>query len=218
LLALALGGLLGWFLRPDPVAPPPDPLAIANTTLLSIRDQGRLTPFVGRFVAVVTASETRMGLTARKTLIMPGTVRYGVDLARLRRDSLGWDEATRTLSVTLPPLEIAGPDIDLNQVQEYSEGGLVMALTDAERTLDQANRRSAQEELMRQARERTPTSLARNAAMRTVARTFAMPLRAAGIDASVTVRFVDPAGREDASYLDRPRRIDETVRDRQADR
>ena len=218
LLALLLGGLLGWFLRPDPVAPAPDPLAIANTTLLSVRDQGRLTPFVGRFVAVVTASETRMGLTARKTLIMPGTVRYGVDLARLRRDSLGWDEATPTLSVTLPPLEIAGPDIDLNQVQEYSEGGLVMALTDAERTLDQANRRSAQEELMRQARERTPTGLARSAAMRAVARTFAMPLRAAGIDASVTVRFVDPAGREEASFLDRPRRIDEAVRDRQADR
>lgn len=218
LLALLLGGLLGWVLKPAPEPPAPDPLAIAYTTLLSVRDQGRFTPFVGRFVAVVTASETRMGLTARKTLIMPGTVRYGVDLTRLRRENLSWDEATRTLGVTLPALEIAGPDIDLNQVQEYSEGGLVMALTDAERTLDQANRRSAQEELMRQARERTPTQLARNAAMRTVARTFAMPLRAAGIDASVTVRFVDPAGREEASYLDRPRRIDETVRDRQADR
>ena len=57
-LALLLGGLLGWLLRPDPVAPAPDPLAIANSTLLSVRDQGRLTPFVGRFVAVVTASET----------------------------------------------------------------------------------------------------------------------------------------------------------------
>ena len=41
-----------------------------------------------------------------------------------------------------------------------------MALTDAERTLDQANRRSGQDELMRQARERTPTRLARDAAMR----------------------------------------------------
>lgn len=217
-LALLLGALLGFLLKGDPVPPAADARAIADTTLLSVRDQGRLTPFVGRFAAVVTASETRMGLTARKTLIMPGTVRYGVDLSRLRRENLAWDEATRTLAVTLPPLEITGPDIDLNQVQEYSEGGLVMALTDAERELDQANRRSAQEELMRQARERTPMGLARSAAMRAVARTFAMPLRAAGIDASVTVRFVDPAGREEASFLDRPRRIDEAVRDRQADR
>jgi uncharacterized protein DUF4230 len=149
---------------------------------------------------------------------MPGTVRYSVDMTRFRRRSIAWDEATRTLSVTLPPLEIAGPEIDLNQVQEYSEGGILMALTDAERTLDQANRRTAQDELMRQARERTPMHLARSAAMRSVARSFALPLRAAGIEASVAVRFVDPAGREEAFFLDRPRRIDEAVRDRQAER
>ena len=218
LAALLLGGLLGLLFRPAERAPQYDPQAIALATLLSVRDQGRLTSFMARFVAVVTASERRLGLTARKTLIMPGDVRYSVDLARLSRDSLGWDEATRTLTVTLPPLEISGPEIDLNQVREYSEGGILMALTDAERTLDQANRRSAQDELMRQARDRIPTSQARNAAMRTVARTFAMPLRAKGIDASVAVRFVDPAGREEALFLDRPRRIDEAVRDRQANR
>ena len=214
--ALLCGVLLGLAFRAADRAPEPDAVAIANATLLSMRDQGRLTPFTARFVAVATARETRMGLTARKTLIMPGTVRYGVDLSRLRRRSLAWDPATRTLTVTLPPLEISGPDIDLNEVQEYSEGGILMALTDAERTLDQANRRSAQDELMRQARERTPMHLARNAAMRAVARSFAMPLRAAGLDASVAARFVDPAGREEASFLDRPRRIDEAVRDRQA--
>ena len=214
--ALLLGVLAGWLLRPERAAARPDPHAIATATLLAVRDEGRATVFVGRFVAVATASESRLGLTARKTLIMPGTVRYSVDLGRLRRRSLGWDDATRTLTVTLPPLEIAGPHIDLNQVQEYLEGGILMALTDAERTLDQANRRSAQDELMRQARERTPMHLARNAAMRAVARSFAMPLRSAGIEASVAVRFVDPAGREEASFLDRPRRVDEAVRDRQA--
>ena len=218
LAALLLGALLGLVLRPSAAAPASDPIAIAQATLLSVRDQGRMTSFAARFVAVVTASESRLGLTARKTLIMPGEVRYSVDLARLNRRSLDWDEATRTLTVTLPPLEISGPDIDLNQVQEYSEGGMLMALTDAERTLDQANRRSAQDELMRQARERIPTGQARQAAMHTVARTFAMPLRAAGIDASVAVRFVDPAGQEEAFFLDRPRRIDEAVRDRQARR
>jgi hypothetical protein len=222
LLALLIGAGLGLLLRPSADAPPAaavsaDAEAIAYASLLSLRDEGRVTLFTGRFVAMVTATETRLGLTARKTLIMPGSVRYGVDLSRLARRDLSWDAATRTLSVTLPPLEIAGPQIDLNAVQEYSEGGMLMALTDAERTLDRENARSAQDELMRQARERTPTSLARNAAMRSVARSFAMPLRAAGIDASVAVRFVDPAGREEATFLDRPRRIDDAVRDRQAD-
>ena len=218
IVALLLGGLLGLLFRPDPPQARVDPQVIARNTLLSIRDQRRLTTYSARFVAMVSASESRLGLTARQTLIMPGSVRYSVDLARLNRRSLAWDEPTRTLTVTLPPLEISGPDIDLNQVREYSEGGILMALTDAGRTLDRANRRSAQDELMRQARDRIPMSQARNAAMQLVARSFALPLRTTGIDASVAVRFVDPAGREESLFLDRPRRVDGTIRDRQADR
>ncbi len=215
---LLLGLALGYALRPVATPPPPDPEAIATAALLSVRDQGRLVPFSARFVSVATASETHLGLTARKTLIMPGTVRYGVDLTRLRRSSLAWDEASRTLTVTLPPLELSGPEIDLNQVQESSEGGLVMALAGSEKTLDQSNRRDAQDDLMRQAREPAPMQLARGAAMRDVARAFALPLRAAGIEASVAVRFVDPAGKEEASYLDRPRPLEARLRDRQAER
>ena len=143
LAALLLGALLGFAFQPPARPPGADPQAIADATLMSVREQGRMTLFTARFAAVVTASETRMGLTARKTLVMPGTVRYGVDLGRLQRRDLSWDPATRTLSVKLPPLEIAGPDIDLNDVREYAQGGIVMALTDAERTLDRANRRSA---------------------------------------------------------------------------
>ena len=218
LAVLLLGAALGYALRPAPAPPPPDPEAIATAALLSVRDQGRLVPFSARFVSVASASESHLGLTARKTLIMPGTVRYGIDLSRLRRSSLAWDKASRTLSVTLPPLELSGPEIDLNQVQESSEGGLVMALAGSEHTLDRANRQAAQDELMRQARSAAPMQQARQAAMREVARSFALPLRAAGVDASVAVRFVDPTGREEAAWLDRPRRLGETLRDREADR
>lgn len=213
---LLLGAALGYALRPAPAPPPPDAEAIATAALLSVREQGRLVPFTARFVSVASASESHLGLTARKTMIMPGTVRYGVDLARLRRSSLAWDERSRTLGVTLPPLELSGPEIDLNQVQESSEGGFVMALAGSEATLDRANRQAAQDELMRQARAAAPMSQARQAAMRQVARAFALPLRASGIDASVAVRFVDPSGREEASHLDRPRRTEERLRDREA--
>jgi hypothetical protein len=216
LAILLLGLALGYAFRPDPAPPPPDAEAIATAALLSVREQGRLVPFTARFVSVASASESHLGLTARKTMIMPGTVRYGLDLSRLRRSSLAWDERTRTLSVTLPPLELSGPEIDLNQVRESSEGGFVMALAGSEGALDRANRQSAQDELMRQARAPAPMSQARQAGMREVARSFALPLRAAGIEASVAVRFVDPAGREEAAWLDRPRRLDDTLRDRQA--
>jgi hypothetical protein len=213
-LALIVGGALGLLLRRDATTSGADPQAVAAATLISVREQGRQTVFTARFSAIATASETRLGMTARKTLIMPGEARYSVDLARLRRESLAWDEPTRTLTVTLPPLEMSGPRIDLNQVQEYGEGGLIMALTNAETTLDETNRRAGQEDLMRQARGPGPMGAAREAAMRDVARAFALPLRAAGIDASVAVRFVAPDGREDASFLDRPRRIDDTIRAR----
>jgi Protein of unknown function (DUF4230) len=215
---LLLGVALGYALRRESAPPPPDPEAIATAALLSVRDQGRIVPFSARFVSVASASETHLGLTARKTLIMPGTVRYGVDLTRLRRSSLAWEGASRTLTVTLPPLELSGPEIDLNQVRESSEGGLVMALAGSETSLDQSNRRDAQDDLMRQAREAAPMQLARSAAMRDVARAFALPLRSAGIEASVAIRFVDPAGKEEASYLDRPRPLEARLRDRQAER
>ena len=215
LLALLVGAGIGLLLRPPAEASAgPDPMEIANATLLSVREQGRQTVFVGRFAAIATASESRFGMSARKTLIMPGQVRYAVDLSRLRREHLAWDSGTRTLTVTLPPLEIAGPQLDLNQVQEYSEGGMLMALTDAGRTIDAANNRAAQEELTRQARGPLPMNEARAAAMRDVARSFALPLRASGIDASVAARFVGPDGREQASFLDRPRRIEDRIRAR----
>ena len=215
---LLLGVALGYAFRPAAGPPPPDPRALATAVLLSVRDQGRLVPFSARFVSVANASESHLGLTARKTLIMPGTVRYGIDLSRLRSSSLAWDEASRTLTVTLPPLELSGPEIDLNQVQESSEGGLVMALAGSEGELDRVNRQSAQDDLMRQAREPAAMRLARGAAMRDVARSFAMPLRAAGIEASVAARFVDPAGKEEATWLDRPRPLESKLRDRQAER
>jgi hypothetical protein len=216
LAALLIGGLLGYALRGAPAAAPPDPRRIATAALLSLRDQGRLVPFSARFVAVADASESHLGLTARKTLIMPGTVRYGLDLRRLRQSSLAWDEATRTLTVTLPPLELSGPDIDLSEVRERSEGGLAMALSGSEGELDRAARRRAQDSLMQQARGALPMRQARDAAMRSVAAGFALPLRAAGVEASVAVRFVDPSGREEAAWLDRPRAVETKLRDREA--
>lgn len=196
----------------------PDPESIASASLQSMREQARLTPFVARFVTVVTSTQSRFGLSAQKTLIMPGTVRYELDLARIGERDLAWNAATSTLTITLPPVEISGPEIDLNGVQEYSGGGVLMALTDAEKTLDMANRRRGQQSLLEQARAPGPMRMARNAARTAVERSFALPLKAAGIDARVEARFADEAGTEDPSRLDRSRRIEDVLNDKQADR
>ena len=217
--ALLLGLAGGLLLRPHAAQPAqarPDARALADAALLALRDEGRLVAYTARYVATATARDSKLGLTASKTLTLPGTVRYGLDLTRLRRSDVAWDAPTRTLSVTLPPLELSAPAVEAAEAREQAEGGLVMALSGSEKALDEANRKAAADDLMRQARAPAALAAARASAMRLVAAAFAMPLRASGVDASVAVRFVDPGGREEASLLDRPRRLEDALRDRQA--
>lgn len=193
----------------------PDPQSIASASLQSVREQARLTPFAARFVAVVTSTQTRLGLSAQKTLIMPGTVRYEVDLSKIQQRDLIWDAGDRRLTVTIPPLEISRPEVDLAGLKEYESGGILMKLTGAEDRLDAANRQRGQQELVRQARDPLPMRLARDAARRAIERSFAMPMKAAGIDAQVSVRFADEPA-QDPSYLDRSRRVEDVLAERKA--
>ncbi|MBR2175255.1 DUF4230 domain-containing protein [Sphingopyxis sp.] len=172
-----------------------DPETVVAASLQGLQEQNVLVPFTARYVAVVTSTQSRMGLSAKKTLIMPGTVRYELDLGKLKQSDLDWDATTNALTVTLPPLRLAGPEIDIDAISEYRDGEILLTLTDAERTLDAANRKRAQEELIAQAKGATPMRLAQGAARTAVEQSFAMPLKAAGIDAKVTARFADaPSG------------------------
>lgn len=172
-----------------------DPETVVAASLQGLQEQNVLVPFTARYVAVVTSTQSRMGLSAKKTLIMPGTVRYEVDLGKLKPSDLDWDAASNSLTVTLPPLRLAGPEIDIDAISEFRDGTILLTLTDAEAVLDAANRKAAQDELMKQAKGPTPMRLAQGAARAAVEQSFAMPLKAAGINARVTAKFVDTAER-----------------------
>ncbi len=167
----------------------PDPTTIASASLEGLREQNRLSAFAARFVAVTTSRQTQFGLSTEKTLIMPGMVRYEVDLGKLNQRDVAWNADTKTLSVRLPAVEVDGPQVDMNAMREYGSGGVLARITDADTKLDAANRRAGQVELIRQAREAPMIRLARDATRRAVERSFAMPLRAAGVEAKVKVRF-----------------------------
>ena len=166
-----------------------EPETVVAASLEGLREQNVLVPFTARYVAVVTSSQSRLGLSAKKTLIMPGTVRYEVDLAKLEPSDLEWNEASRRLTVNLPPLRLAGPEIDIDAISEFRDGEILLAITDAEASLDAANRKAGQAELIKQAKSATPMRLAEAAARSAIEQSFAMPLKAAGIDATVTARF-----------------------------
>lgn len=169
----------------------PDPVTIASGSLQGLRAQNRLSAFAARYVSVATSTRSQFGLSARKTLIMPGTVEYQVDLGKLSPRDVRWDAKTRTLGVVLPPVEVTPPRIDLTQIREYGDSGILARITDADAKLEAANRSAGQAELIRQANEAVPMKLARDATRRAVADSFALPLRAAGLDARVEVHFAD---------------------------
>lgn len=192
----------------------PDPVSIASASLQGLKEQNRLSAFAARFVAVTTSTQSQFGLSAKKTLIMPGMVRYEVDLAKLQQKDVTWDAGTRTLGITLPPMEVSAPQIDLTQMREYGEGGILSAFTDADSKLQDANRRAGQLELVRQAHEAVPLNLARDATRRAVERSFAMPLKAAGLDASVKVRFADEPKTSSETW-DTTRSLDQVLGNKQ---
>lgn len=196
----------------------PDPVSIASASLDGLREQNRLTVFSASYNATVTTTVTRMGLSARKTLIMPGSVRYEVDLAKLDAKNVRWDGETKTLSVEMPPIEIARPEVQIDSIQSYDDGGILMALTDAEKKLDQANRKKGVAELAKQAKNPLQMRLARDAARRAVESSFVLPLRAAGLDAKVDAFFDFERGIENDDRLADRWDVSRSIKDVLADK
>ncbi len=168
---------------------PAKPETIVSARLESLKEQNVLVPFTARFVADPTSRVRTLGLTAQKTLIVPGTVRYELDLGALTAKNLDWDAETQLLTVSLPPLRVSAPEMDPAGAVEYRDGELVLAVTDAEKRLDEANWKAARSEILAQAKGATPMRLAEAATINAVRGNFALPLKAAGIDAKVDVRF-----------------------------
>ena len=203
-IALLIGVLLGMASGIADRLFGPNPKTIASASLESMRAQNRLTVFAARYVSVVSSQQQRLGglVSSERTLILPGDVRYELDLAKLQNGDVTWDGSAHKLTVKLPEIEIAGPDVDLDAVKEYGGGGVLSALTNANQQLDSTNRARAVSDLRKQAQGQVPMQLARQAARSAVERSFAMPLVAAGFkDAKVVARFPTD-GTDDPSYLD----------------
>jgi hypothetical protein len=162
---------------------------------------------------VTTSTQSQLGFSAKRTLILPGDVRYELDLSKLQPKDVTWDKATSTLKVRLPEIEIAGPDVDLSAAQEYGQGGILSAFTNANQALDSANRAKAVADLRKQAQGAVQMRLAHQAARAAIERSFAMPLVAAGFkDVRVVARFATE-GTDDPSYLDLSTPYEEAIKE-----
>ena len=215
-VALVLGVMLGLTTGlVDRIFGGPNAKTIASASLESMRAQNRLIAFVARYVSVVSSEQQRLGglVSSERTLVLPGDVRYELDLSKLEPDDVAWDSSSHTLRVRLPEVEIAGPDVDLNAAREFGDSGVLSALTNADERLDQTNRARAVADLRKQASAELPMRLARQAARQAVERSFAMPLLAAGFkDVKVVARF-PTEGTDDPSYLDLSTPYEEAIKE-----
>ena len=215
-VALVLGVLLGLTTGlVDRIFGGPNPKTIASASLESMRAQNRLIAFVARYVSVVSSEQQRLGglVSSERTLVLPGDVRYELDLSKLEPNDVTWDNSTNTLRVRLPEVEIAGPDVDISAAREFGDGGVLSALTNADERLDQTNRARAVSDLRKQAQAPVPMRLARQAARQAVERSFAMPLLAAGFkDVKVVARF-PTEGADEPSYLDLSTPSEEAIKE-----
>ncbi|HYC94907.1 MAG TPA: DUF4230 domain-containing protein [Sphingomicrobium sp.] len=210
ILGLVIGGALDIGKR---LFGGPDPETVASSALQSMRAQNRLVPFVARYVSVVSSRQERFGglVSSERTLILPGDVRYELDLAQLGPEDVRWDAGSSTLSVTLPEIEIAGPEVDLAAAREYGENGVLSVVTNADQALDRNNRARAVADLRRQAGAAVPMRLAREAGRQAVERSFALPLQAAGFDNAKVVARYPTEGSPVTEPLDRSRAYNDVL-------
>ncbi len=219
LAAMVLGLLIGAAAVADRIFGAPDPKTIATSSLESMRAQNRLIVFAARYVSVTSSRQSRLGFSAERTLILPGDVRYEVDLSKLQPGDVRWDAGSSTLRVTVPDIEIAGPQVDLASAREYGNGRLMTTIFGGEDRLDQANRAAAVADLRKQAMAELPMRLARESARQAIQRSFAMPLNAAGFDkAKVVARFASEKETADPSYIDRSRSYNEVLEEARSKR
>lgn len=182
----------------------PDPVTIATASIQGLREQNKLSAFQASYVAVVTSTQSRFGLSTERTVIMPGTVDYEVDLSKLTRRDVVWDAKSKTLGVTLPQPMPSAPRININAIKTYGRDGVLGTFTDVGSQLDDTNKVAAQKELASQALQPEPMKLARDATRRAVEQSFALPLKAAGLDATVRVRFAGEGRNDEIWDMSKP--------------
>lgn len=185
LLFLVAVAALAWvLLRPERLG---DPL---TTSLVAFEKQNRLTVFSAQLAPVVASDDTRVFglLKSKQVAVIPARVDYTLDLSRMNRDRLAWNEEAKTLDVLLPPLTVGRPNLDEAGAQYIREG--VLITREAQEKLNRNNTRLAEQLAMTQAANPVLMNLARSAAKDAIRQNLAIPLQVAGYgDVTVNVRF-----------------------------
>lgn len=164
-----------------------DPVA---TSLVAFEEQNALTVFSAEFAPVVASNDSRFfgTIKTRQVAVIPTRVSYTLDLSKVDRSRLAWNEAEETLTVQLPPIQIGPPNLDEARAQYLREG--IWITREAQDKLTRDNTLLAEREARKSAANPALMKLARDAARQAVTQNLAIPLQVAGFgEVKVVVRF-----------------------------
>jgi hypothetical protein len=178
----------GWFQRKDPV----------QASLQEVHQLNRIEVLMARLcVAPTTPTDSTLaGIPVpgtRKISIIKGCgdVFYTIELSRLTEKDFRFDPLKKTLKVTLPQPRISKPNIDIRQLEEYTDGTILTfdQMSELGRT---TNRNKVYEEMETAAAAKDMVDQARKSARYAIGNFLMLAIRNAGLaDAVVQVDFVN---------------------------
>ena len=161
--------------------------------------------------SVASASRLDGLLTSDQVVKAPFTVDYFVDLSRLSARDISWDARSGTLSVDVPELTIAAPDVDQSAVTLVRTRGLFVSRS-ASAELFRKGAAEARRAAGEEARKPQWLALAHENARRDLQKLLGAPLAAAGVPArSVLIVFPFERRSRDDRRWDVSRSVDDVV-------
>lgn len=167
-----------------------DTRRVLAATVESIRSQRQLRVYTFKGSAAVSVERTKLWvLTGRQDLLVPAQVGYYVDLSGLGMEDVIYDQQTKLITVTLPPLVIGDVAFQPEAARTIN-GGILTFDQEQVDELARVNWLTARRAFVKQAQGPTLVAGARAEAERSIAAAFAVPLRALGrSDVKVEVSF-----------------------------
>lgn len=139
----------------------------------------------------------------------PVAVDYFVDTSRLSLSDFRWNADAKTLLITAPDVRIGAVNIDTSKILADQTDG-VFVPRGAMVELQKRSSASAHAVAQREAEKPANVEAARRNARTKIEALFRKPLRAAGLDADVQVRFAGEA-RPSAEHWDLSRSLQEVL-------
>src|SRR5690606_19936952 len=123
--------------------------------------------------------------TKRQILVViPGSVRAGIDFSEITEDDIEVDEEAKTATLTLPKADfLGGPELFMDQAEVYTYEGLFRGEADIKEAFELAD--EAKQLMLEETRGQGVLELAEKNAARSVEEMFQL------VDYDVTVEFED---------------------------